>query len=76
MVLNTWRRVSLAFELGEGSATVFGRDSALGVPILSRCAMLGCLQVSDLYSVEPPGAKIRMFRFMRDAEPEDPMFLM
>lgn len=29
-----------------------------------------------LYSVEPPGAEIRMFRFMRDVEPEDPMFLM
>ncbi|XP_063642323.1 myeloid leukemia factor 2 isoform X1 [Pan troglodytes] len=27
-------------------------------------------------SVEPPGAEIRMFRFMRDVEPEDPMFLM
>lgn len=29
-----------------------------------------------LHSVEPPGAEIRMFRFMRDVEPEDPMFLM
>ncbi|KAH0518712.1 Myeloid leukemia factor 2 [Microtus ochrogaster] len=26
--------------------------------------------------VEPPGAEIRMFSFMKDKKPEDPMFLM
>lgn len=39
----------------------------------------GSVRVAEplhLYSVEPPGAKVRMFRFMRDVEPEDPMFLM
>lgn len=67
--------VSAALGVGR-AATVEGTVSAVRVPALSGCAKPGCLQVSHLCSVEPPGAEIRMFRFMRDVEPEDPMFLM
>lgn len=78
MVSNTtWRRVSLEFA---GSVTAFGRDSVLRVLTLSRvCKSLAASEYLSLHIftvLEPPGAKIRMFRFMRDVEPEDPMFLM
>lgn len=74
LVVHPWRgshRVR-----GGRSAAGCGTVSAVSAPTLSGCAKPGYRQVSHLYSVEPPGAKIRMFRFMRDVEPEDPMFLM
>lgn len=78
MVSNTaWRRGSLEF-VGVGYSICKGQcsESPYTEPGVQKP---GCLRVSEpphLYSVEPPGAKIRMFRFMRDVEPEDPMFLM
>lgn len=58
---------------------MFGRDHALRVPALrgvQKAWPLPTFEPPHLHSVELPGAEIRMFRFMRDVEPEDPMFLM
>lgn len=55
---------------------VCARDSFKSSYTELVCISLHETQPPYLHSVEPPGAEIRMFRFMRDVEPEDPMFLM
>lgn len=65
-----------------GSGTAVWKAGALRVPsrsVLPREGRVRCGRVTELLSpasVEPLGARITMFRFMRDVEPEDPMFLM
>lgn len=73
----TWRRVSPEFA-GVGYSIWKGQCSERPhtEPGVQKPGYLRVFEPPHLYSVEPPGAKIRMFRFMRDVEPEDPMFLM